>query len=80
MENDQIKKTKYKCFCHKFHWYVVPTVLYGCETWTINGRKKDELETNCLQTIIGVRWFDSMKGNSCVETGTICYGEQIKGC
>ena len=43
---------------------VVPTVLYGCETWCLNARERkkvDVMEMKCLRSICGVRLVDRVR-------------------
>ncbi len=40
---------------------VLPVLLYGCETWTLNSDLKsriDDFDNKCLRRIMGYRWFD----------------------
>ena len=40
---------------------VLPVLLYGCETWTLNAdlrRRLDVFGTSCLRRIMGYRWDD----------------------
>ena len=40
---------------------VIPVLLYGCETWTLNinlKRQIDAFDNECLRRIIGYRWND----------------------
>ena len=44
-----------------FKSLVIPVLLYGCETWTLNTdlkRRIDAFGTKCLRRIIGYRWYD----------------------
>ena len=44
-----------------FKSLVLPVLLYGCETWTLNSdleRQVDAFGTKCLRRIMGYRWFD----------------------
>lgn len=49
-----------------FEGIVVPTVLYGCESWALNAEERKRIEVmemRCLRTICGVRWFDRITNN-----------------
>ncbi len=49
-----------------FEGIVVPTVLYGCESWALNAEERKRIEVmemRCLRTICGVRWFDRVTNN-----------------
>ena len=40
---------------------VIPVLLYGCETWTLNKDLKRQIDvfgTRCLRWIMGYRWYD----------------------
>ncbi len=42
-------------------WTVLPVLLYGCETWTLNSdlkRRIDAFGNKCLRRIMGNRWYD----------------------
>ena len=44
-----------------FKSLVLPVLLYGCETWTLNSdleRRVDAFGSKCLRRIMGYRWFD----------------------
>ena len=44
-----------------FKTLVIPVLLYGCETWTLNSELKRRINsfgTKCLRRIMGYRWFD----------------------
>ena len=47
-----------------FKSLVIPVLLYGCETWTLNTdlkRRIDVFGTRCLRRIMGYRWHDKVK-------------------
>ena len=40
---------------------VLPTLLYGCETWTVyqrHARKLNHYHTTCLRKLLGIKWQD----------------------
>ena len=42
---------------------VLPTLLYGCETWTIyrrHARKLNHYHTTCLRKLLGIKWQDKV--------------------
>ena len=42
-----------------FKSLVIPVLLYGCETWTLNLKRRiDVFGTRCLRRIMGYRWYD----------------------
>ena len=62
--NTSIWRCRYLCRRTKiriFRSLVLPVLLYGCETWTLNGdleRRINALGTTCLRRIMGYRWYD----------------------
>ena len=46
----------------KLHFYnssVLPTLLYGCESWQLTqAKKKNAFDTKCLRKILGIHWSD----------------------
>ena len=45
---------------------VVPTVLYGVETWSLNAKEKrrlNEMKINCLRSICGVTIRDRIRNS-----------------
>ncbi len=56
--NTSISRCRYLCRQTKirvFKSLVLPVLLYGCETWTLN-RDLDVFGTKCLRRIMGYRW------------------------
>ena len=57
-----------------FKSLVVPVLLYGCETWTLNTdlkRRIDAFGTKCLRRIMGYRWNDFVSNQRLLhETGS----------
>jgi len=50
-----------------FQSLIVPTVLHGCEGWTLSRSVCDKLnvfQSRCLWTILGVRWQDHVSNES----------------
>ena len=42
---------------------VLPTLLYGCETWTTyqrHARKLNHYHTTCLRKLLGIKWQDKI--------------------
>ena len=62
--NTSIWRCRYLCRRTKiriFKSLVIPVLLYGCETWTLNTdlkRRIDVFGTRCLRRIMGYRWYD----------------------
>ena len=62
--NSSIWRCRYLCRRTKirvFKTLVLPVLLYGCETWTLNAdlkRRIDVFGTRCLRRIMGYRWDD----------------------
>ena len=62
--NTSIWRCWYLCRWTKiwnFKSLVIPVLLYGCETWTLNTdlkRRIDVFGTRCLHRIMGYRWND----------------------
>ena len=47
-----------------FEGIVAPSVMYGCEAWTLNARERRKIEVmemRGLRTICGVRWYDRVR-------------------
>ena len=45
---------------------VLPSLLYGCETWTVyssHARKLNHFHLSCLQNIMTIRWQDKIPDN-----------------
>ena len=65
--NSGIWRCRYLCRRTKiriFKSLVLPVLLYGCETWTLNSglrRKIDSFGTKCLRRIMGYRWYDRVR-------------------
>lgn len=65
---------------------VTPTVLYGCEVWTLNAKTRkwiNVLAMKCPRTIARVKWYDRLKDARvrvmCVNHRSL-WRERIKGC
>ena len=62
--NMSIWRCRYLCRRTKiriFKSLVLPVLLYGCETWTLNSdlkRRIDAFGNKCLRRIMGYRWYD----------------------
>ena len=62
--NTSIWRCRYLCRRTKirvFKSLVLPVLLYGCETWTLNTdleRRLNVFGTKCLRRIVGYRWDD----------------------
>ena len=62
--NRSIWRCRYLCRRTKisvFKSLVLPVLLYGCETWTLNSdleRRLNVFGTRCLRRIMGYRWND----------------------
>ena len=62
--NASIWHCRYLCRRTKiqiFKSLVIPVLLYGCETWTLNTdlkRRIDVFGTRCLSRIMGYRWYE----------------------
>ena len=62
--NVSIWRCRYLCRRTKIRLFkslVLPVLLYGCETWTLNSdlkRRIDAFGNKCLRRIMGYRWFD----------------------
>ena len=62
--NQNIWRCRYLCRRTKiriFKSLVLPVLLYGCETWTLNSdleRRIDAFGNRCLRRIMGYRWYD----------------------
>ena len=62
--NKSIWRCRYLCRRTKiriFKSLVIPVLLYGCETWTLNSdlkRRIDAFGNKCLRRIMGYRWND----------------------
>ena len=62
--NSSVWRCRYLCRRTKirvFKTLVLPVLLYGCETWTLNAdlkRRIDAFGTRCLRRIMGYRWDD----------------------
>nr|XP_027216627.1 uncharacterized protein LOC113809286 [Penaeus vannamei] len=44
---------------------VLTTLLYGCETWTVDqrhARKLNHFHTMCLRKLLGIKWQDRIPG------------------
>ena len=74
--NSSIWRCRYLCRRTKirvFSTLVLPVLLYGCETWTLNAdmkRRLDVFGTSCLRRIMGYRWNDYVSNRSLLrETG-----------
>jgi hypothetical protein len=53
-----------KSKAHFFRSCVLPTLLYGCETWTLLDPQVDKLEAflnNCIRCVLGVSLLDKVK-------------------
>ncbi|KAG0697185.1 Tetratricopeptide repeat protein 17 [Chionoecetes opilio] len=65
---DSLSRSIWRCryLCRRtkiqtFKLLVIPVLLYGCETWTLNSdlkRRIDAFGNKCLRRIIGYRWDD----------------------
>jgi len=50
-----------------FQTLIVPTVLHGCECWTLSHtvcHKLNVFQSRCLQTILGVRWQEHVSNDT----------------
>ena len=50
-----------------FQTLIVPTVLHGCECWTLSRTVCDKLnvfQSRCLRTILGVKWQDHVSNET----------------
>ena len=62
--NTSIWRCRYLCRRTKiriFKSLVIPVLLYGCETWTLNidlKRRIDVFGARCLRKIMGCHWYD----------------------
>ena len=62
--NSSIWRCRYLCRRTKirvFKTLVLPVLLYGCETWTLNADLKQQIDvfgTRCLRRILGYPWDD----------------------
>ena len=65
---DSLDRSIWRCryLCRRtklriFKTLVLPVLLYGCETWTLNRdleRRINSFGTKCLRRIMGYRWYD----------------------
>ena len=65
---DSLDRSIWRCryLCRRtkiriFKSLVLPVLLYGCETWTLNAdlkRRLDVCGTKCLRRVMGYRWYD----------------------
>jgi len=51
--------------------YVWSTLLYGCESWTINKRMESQLEAaeiSFLQRMLRIAWTDKVSSDQVIQT------------
>ncbi len=85
--NTSIWRCRYLCLQTKirvFKSLVLPVLLYGYETWTLNRdleRRLDVFGTKCLRRIMGYRWNDFVSNQRLLhETGSRSVASIVREC
>ena len=58
MSNRRLRIKAKKCL---YEGVIVPTPLYGAETWGMRRKKVNVLEMKCLRTLVGVSQMDGVR-------------------
>lgn len=59
---------------HLMKCQILPIVLYGCETWTLNQSAKNKLqsfEMKCLRKVLNIKWFDQITNSEIADRTNI---------